>query len=75
MVFLNKGYTIHMKKLSKMSFTRGGPARDFNKYDKSHDHFFYSSTDDYREDVKDDEVKTSVRTSESYNGVIPQVRT
>ena len=51
-----------MKKLSKMSFTRGS-TRDFNKYDKSHDYFYYSSTDDYREDLKDDEVKASVRTS------------
>ena len=34
--------------------------RDFKKYDKSYDHFFYSSTDDYREEVRDDEVKTSV---------------
>ena len=34
--------------------------RDFRKYDKSHDHFFYSSTYDYREDVSDDEANTSV---------------
>ena len=34
--------------------------RDFRKYDKSHDYFFYSSTDDYREDVSDDEANTSV---------------
>ena len=44
-----------------MSLTRRNFTSDFKKYDKSYDHFFYSSTDDYREDIKDDEVITSVR--------------
>ena len=39
---------------------RFGAKRDFEKYDKSHDHFFYSSTDDYREDISDNEANTSV---------------
>ena len=39
---------------------RFGATGNFKEYDKSHDHFFYSSTDDYRDDISDDETNTSV---------------
>lgn len=42
-----------------MSLTRSVKG-DFKKYDKSHDFFFYSSTDDYREDACDDVDEASV---------------